>query len=92
MLWAPLPLPAVAPDDVLRLASASTAPIARPARPQLREPLAEARRPPSRPPRVRLLDAGSCTDRLHHRPFELRGPHDQTDFGFHLGSLYDGRT
>jgi hypothetical protein len=36
MLWAPLPLPAVAPNDVLRLASASTAPIARPARPQLR--------------------------------------------------------
>src|SRR5262249_21129994 len=33
MLWAPLPLPAVAPNDVLRLASASTAPIARPAPP-----------------------------------------------------------
>jgi hypothetical protein len=30
MLWAPLPLPAVAPNDVLRLASASTASIARP--------------------------------------------------------------
>jgi hypothetical protein len=36
MLWAPLPLQAVAPNDVLRLASASTAPIARPARPQQR--------------------------------------------------------
>src|SRR5262245_19505548 len=31
MLWAPLPLKAVAPNDVLRLASASTSPIARPA-------------------------------------------------------------
>src|SRR5262245_49092558 len=31
MLWAPRPLPAVAPTDVLGLASASTAPIARPA-------------------------------------------------------------
>src|SRR5262249_23749388 len=39
MLWAPLPLPVVAPNDVLRLAAASTTPIARPARPQQR-PLA----------------------------------------------------
>jgi hypothetical protein len=29
MLWAPLPLPAVAPNDVLRLASASAGSIAR---------------------------------------------------------------
>jgi hypothetical protein len=36
MLWAPLPLPAVAPNDVLRLASASTASIARPAPPRQR--------------------------------------------------------
>src|SRR5262249_18340249 len=36
MLWAPLLLPAVAPNDVLRLATASTSPIARPAAPRQR--------------------------------------------------------
>jgi len=36
MLWAP-PLQAVAPNDVLRLASASIAPIARPAAPRQRQ-------------------------------------------------------
>src|SRR5262249_29464085 len=35
MLWPPLPLQAVAPNDVLRLVSASTSPIARPAQPRL---------------------------------------------------------
>jgi hypothetical protein len=36
MLWAPLPLPAVAPNDVLRLANASTVSIARLAPPRQR--------------------------------------------------------
>jgi hypothetical protein len=63
MLWAPLPLSAVAPNDVLRLASASTAPIARPVRPQQR--------------RMQLTPAVGCALRLQsrHTPARLSRCH-----------------
>src|SRR5262249_35975997 len=63
MLWAPLPFPAVAPSDVLRLASASTAPIARPVRPQQRP---QARR------RTRLSTIAAIRVAVRGSPNRLR--------------------